>query len=95
VNLITWQDSGVPLRVSGILVHTICWPSLILVLVVVAFGMLARLLAEWQRRRTLLALMKHAPGGTVILQGRGHGGPAMWVTVGSGSRKKLTSCGGR
>jgi hypothetical protein len=44
-----------------------------------------RLLAEWQRRLTLVALVQHAPGGTVIVQERGRGGPAMRVQVGCGS----------
>jgi hypothetical protein len=30
-----------------------------------------RLLAEWQRRTTLVTLMNHAPGGTVVIQQRG------------------------
>jgi hypothetical protein len=45
-----------------------------------------RLLAEWQRRTTLVALMRHAPGGTVVIQQRGLGGPPMWVWVGDGPR---------
>jgi hypothetical protein len=43
-----------------------------------------RLLAEWQRRTTLVALMCHAPGGTVLIQQRGLGGPPMWIWVGDG-----------
>lgn len=40
------------------------------------------LLAEWQRRATLLALVCNAPSGTVVVQERGRGGPAMRVHVG-------------
>lgn len=41
-----------------------------------------RLLAEWQRRLTLVALLSHAPAGTVIVQGKGLGGPALSVWIG-------------
>jgi DNA-directed RNA polymerase specialized sigma24 family protein len=45
----------------------------------------AAFLAEWQRRATLIALVRHAPGGTVVVQERGRGGPAMQVHVGAPS----------
>lgn len=45
----------------------------------------AAFLAEWQRRATLLALVRDAPGGTVVVQERGRGGPAMHVHVGAPS----------
>jgi hypothetical protein len=56
-----------------------CW---ILGLVAVAGGV--RLLCEWQRRTTLVAIVREAPAGTVVVQERGPGGPAMWVLVGYG-----------
>jgi hypothetical protein len=37
------------------------------------------LLAEWQRRRTLVALVRHAPEGTVVIHGKGLGGPAVGI----------------
>lgn len=55
----------------------------------VAFVLMAglRLLSEWQRRVTLVDLVERAPGGTVVVQERGLGGPAMWVQVGHGSQQ--------
>lgn len=51
--------------------------------VVVAIAVLIyRLLAEWQRRRTLLALLREAPTGTLIFQGKGVGGAEMCIVVG-------------
>jgi hypothetical protein len=51
---------------------------------VVALALLSvfHLLTEWQRRTTLLALMRSAPGGTVVILVSGHGRPAMYVRVG-------------
>lgn len=40
-------------------------------------------LAERQRRATLLALVRYAPSGTVVVQAEGRGGPAMSVQIGS------------
>ncbi|MGW2572665.1 hypothetical protein [Streptomyces sp. NPDC001537] len=37
---------------------------------------------EWQRRRTLLAVLRQAPPGTVVEQERGIGGPGMRIQVG-------------
>jgi hypothetical protein len=48
-----------------------------------------RLLAERQRRKTLLALASQAPVGTVVLVDKGPGGPAMWLTVGDGNQDVL------
>ena len=48
-----------------------------------------RLLAERQRRKTLLALVSQAPAGTVVLVDKGPGGPAMWLTVGDGNQDLL------
>ena len=56
-----------------------CW-----ILGLVAVGGAVRLLCEWQRRTTLVAIVREAPAGTVGVQERGLGGPAMWVQVGYG-----------
>lgn len=48
-----------------------------------------RLLAEWQRRKTLLALASQARAGTVVLVDKGPGGPAMWLKVGDGNQDAL------
>lgn len=50
-----------------------------------ALACAAAFLAEWQRRATLIALVRHAPGGTVVVQERGRGGPALQVHVGAPS----------
>ncbi|GAA2358968.1 hypothetical protein [Streptomyces cuspidosporus] len=55
------------------------WAVMCLVAVLVAAG---GLLAEWQRRATLVALVVKAPPGTVLVQDEGRGGPAMQVHVG-------------
>ncbi|MGA5364231.1 RNA polymerase sigma factor [Streptomyces purpurascens] len=55
------------------------WTALCLI---AALAGVAAFLAEWQRRATLIALVRHAPGGTVLVQERGRGGPAMQVHVG-------------
>lgn len=38
--------------------------------------------AERVRQRTLIALVREAPNGTVVAQKGGPGGPEMWVQVG-------------
>lgn len=55
------------------------WLSMVL-LGVLALG--AGLLAERQRRATLVAVVQGAPAGTVIIQEQGRGGPAVQIYVG-------------
>ncbi len=66
--------------------QVVSWPGSCAVLM----GLLAawgyRLVAEWARRQTLIATYKYAPGGTVVVQEHGPGGPAMWIWVGEGQR---------
>lgn len=50
-----------------------------------ALAAAAAFMAEWQRRATLIALVRHAPSGTVVVQERGRGGPAVQVHVGTPS----------
>lgn len=55
-------------------------------LVLVAVGALAlahMVAAEWQRRRTLVAVLRNAPKGSVVEQDGGAGGPFMRVRIGS------------
>jgi hypothetical protein len=61
--------------------HVLAWPYTTIVLVSAA---LYRLAAEWQRRRTLIELVSHAPANTIVILEKGPGGPAMWVRVGDG-----------
>ncbi|MFF2078400.1 hypothetical protein ACFVXG_27045 [Kitasatospora sp. NPDC058162] len=58
-------------------------PSWIVLALLGALGVAVRLLAEWQRRRTLVALVERAPLGTVVVQESGMGGPGMRVQVGA------------
>jgi hypothetical protein len=85
MNLITAVDPDLPVRLSSALAHAVSWKSVILLLGVLVIGLVGRLLAEWQRRSTLVALVRHARGGTVIEQKRGRGGPAMRIEIGSDS----------
>jgi hypothetical protein len=56
-------------------------------------GLLARLafrlLAEHQRRRSLMVMFVHAPSGTIVFQDEGPGGPAIWVWVGHRQRPRM------
>ena len=58
------------------------WPKVLAVagLIVLVGGF--ALLVERQRRETLTAVLQQAPGGSVVFQGRGVGGPPMWIWVG-------------
>lgn len=63
------------------LAYAVSWGSAIFALAVLGVRSVVSLLAEWQRRETLVALTKDAKPGTVIEQGRGRGGPAMRIQV--------------
>jgi hypothetical protein len=67
-----------------VLVHAVSWAAACWILGLVAVAGVVRLLCEWQRRATLVAIVREAPAGTVVVQERGLGGPAMWVQVGYG-----------
>ncbi|GAA4103260.1 hypothetical protein GCM10022214_81940 [Actinomadura miaoliensis] len=66
--------------------HLASWKAGVaaLALLVAVFGY--RLLAERARRETLRVTYREAPGGTVVVQEEGPGGPAMWVRIGDGQR---------
>lgn len=51
-----------------------------------ALALVQLVVSEWQRRRTLLDLIKHAPLGTVVEQDTGMGGAKMRVKIGTGKR---------
>lgn len=75
--------------------HAVSWRSAIFALVVLVVGLVSRLFAEWQRRKTLVSVINYARGGTVIVQERGRGGPAMRIEIGSDPKDQITSRGGR
>ncbi|MEI5101793.1 hypothetical protein RB200_28875 [Streptomyces sp. PmtG] len=47
-----------------------------------ALVLIGVVVGEWQRRRTLLAVLQLAPPGSVVEQERGLGGPGMRIRVG-------------
>jgi hypothetical protein len=85
MNLITTVDPNLLVRWSAVYAHVTSWKAAILFLGGLVIGVVGRLLAEWQRRKTLVDVIQRAPSGTVIVQGRGRGGPAMRIEVGPGS----------
>lgn len=68
---------------GGGALHALAWPYTAAVLAATA---LYRLLAEWQRRKTLIDLVSRAPANTIVVLEKGPGGPAMWVKVGGGGQ---------
>jgi hypothetical protein len=60
-------------------VHVLAWPYAAAILAVTA---VYRLLAERERRKTLMDLVSRAPAGTIVVMEKGPGGPAVWVKVG-------------
>jgi len=73
-------------RASLVAAHVVSWPGACAVLAGLLVALGYRLLAEWARRQTLIATFRYAPGGTVVVQEHGSGGPAMWIWVGEGER---------
>jgi hypothetical protein len=50
-----------------------------------------RLLSEWQLRHTLIEVLDHSPGGTVVVVRRRRvGGPDVWMQVGHGREPRVT-----
>jgi hypothetical protein len=94
MNLITTVDPGLAIRLSAVLAHAASWKTVTLILGVLVIGWVGRLLTEWQRRKTLVAVIKDAKDGTVIEQQRGRSGPAMRIEIGTGSNKKSAPGGG-
>lgn len=71
-------------KVATVLAHVVSWATACWILGLVAVVGVIRLLCEWQRRTTLVAILRNAPAGTAVIQEGGLGGPAMWVQVGYG-----------
>ena len=70
-----WLAGGIA---DGFATYQLAWVYGVVPAVVAGY----RLLAERERRKTLVALALRAPGGTVVFVDKGPGGPAMWLTVG-------------
>jgi hypothetical protein len=60
-------------------VHVLAWPYAAAILAVTA---VYRLLAERERRKTLVDVVSHAAAGTIVVMEKGPGGPAVWIRVG-------------
>jgi len=71
----------------------ISWRAAVLILAIVLASGVLRLFTEWQRRKTFMALISHAPEGTVITQQDGHGRQTMTVCLGD-SRKWASQSSG-
>lgn len=63
--------------------HAVSWWAVLAVAGVMVVVLGYRLLAERSRRKTLTAISR-APANTVVIVGKGPGGPSMWVWVGDG-----------
>jgi len=62
--------------------HALTWPQAAAALGVLCLLLTYRLLTERARRKTLTELIERSPKGTIVLQERGAGGPAMQIKVG-------------
>jgi hypothetical protein len=79
-----WLEHLGPVAVQ-VITLVIGWPGVCAGVSVVFVALVYRLLAEWQRRKTLLATYLYAPAGTIVVQGHGPAGAPLWVRVGGGS----------
>jgi hypothetical protein len=79
---------GLGLGVGPVLLmtHAVSWSAGCSVIVITLGVLIYRLLAERERRKTLEVTYRHAPAGTVVVQGDGPGVPRMWIRVGEGQR---------
>ena len=66
--------------------HVISWATTASALATLLVTLGYRLLSERARRRTLVEFCREAPIGTVMIQDRGPGAPAVWVWVGGEKR---------
>ena len=74
-------------RTSMVAAYMIIRPPAPAVVITITALLAYRLLAERCRRYTLIAVLDHAPSGTVVQLDAGPGGPAMRMTVGEGPRQ--------
>jgi hypothetical protein len=71
---------------AGLAGHPAPWPAAFLLLAGLLVVLRYRRTAERERRETLIAAYRYAPGNTVLAQAGGPGGPAVWIRVGDGQR---------
>ena len=58
-------------RLTATLAHAASWAAVGSILGLVVIAGVIRLLTEWQRRLTIVAIVERAPKGTVVVQGCG------------------------
>jgi hypothetical protein len=66
----------------------ISWQAGSLMLAALVVSGVLRLLTEWQRRKTLLALLSGAPQGSRVIRQDTSGGQLMKVSVGSSASRR-------
>ena len=76
---------------AGLTVTTsvLSWQAAALTVAALVVSGVLGLFAEWQRRKTLLALITSAPPGTVVLQGDTAGGHSMKVIQSSSASRRV------
>lgn len=72
-------------RLTATLAHAASWAAVGSILGLMVIAGVIRLLTEWQRRLTIVAIVERAPEGTVVIQGCVPGRPGLWLLVGHGS----------
>jgi hypothetical protein len=82
-----WAELG-----TVLVAHAGSWPVVCAMTAVLLVLLGYRLMAEQARRRTLIETCAYAPGGTVIIQEAGPGGPAIRVWIGGGQRQGVACC---
>ena len=72
---------------GGALSGVLSWRAATMVVAILAVSGAVRILLEWQRRRTFVALMADAPPGTVIVQSDRPKEQTMRITLGGRPRR--------
>lgn len=82
MNAIAALMQGWAVEGAALMRHVLPWQSACCVLLIAG---VMKLLSEWSRRKTLLAITTQSPPGTVVAQAGGMEGPKMWIQVGGGA----------
>jgi cation transport ATPase len=68
--------------------NVVSWQAAAMVLAAMVVSGVLRLLAEWQRRQTIKALMARVPEGTVVVLGDTPAGQSMRASLGPGPSRR-------
>ncbi|MDX3109418.1 hypothetical protein ACIBO5_12750 [Nonomuraea angiospora] len=79
---------------GGAIFGIISWRAAMMLLAIVVLNGAFRIIIEWQRRRTFVALMAGALPGTVVVQQDGPEGQTMRVTLGTRRPRPRAEDGG-